>query len=163
MTVHDLDANRPHVEWPARCLACKHEWCAVAPVDHGWLECPSCHEMRGGIDMQVCAKCYGKGAFILESPDATVAWQCDCGASMQPGDGKDDLPHYAFRNRAITREQAVEAMASIMLHIAENVFSDASGYAQWSDEQCAGSAFGSAELAMRKLEALGVIRFGEKP
>lgn len=45
--VISLDAHRPHYEGPVRCLDCKHEWQAVAPVGTLWLECPSCSLLRG--------------------------------------------------------------------------------------------------------------------
>lgn len=47
--VVDLADRRPdpHVAGPARCLACKHEWAAVAPTGTLWLECPECSLLRG--------------------------------------------------------------------------------------------------------------------
>lgn len=48
--VVELDAYRPrqpHLSGMARCMACKHEWAAVAPVGTGELECPQCQCMRG--------------------------------------------------------------------------------------------------------------------
>jgi len=37
----------PHKEGEAYCLACGHGWVAVAPLDHGNLECPKCGGMHG--------------------------------------------------------------------------------------------------------------------
>jgi len=36
----------PHVAGRARCLTCKHEWAAVAPIGMEWLECPECSVER---------------------------------------------------------------------------------------------------------------------
>lgn len=51
MTVINLaqaEADRePHLSGKARCLACKHEWVAVAPVGVVWMECPACTLERG--------------------------------------------------------------------------------------------------------------------
>ena len=51
MTVIDLaqaKADRePHLSGAAVCLACKHEWVAVAPVGTVWMECPACSLERG--------------------------------------------------------------------------------------------------------------------
>ena len=51
MTVIDImtaKAERePHIHGDARCLACHHEWVAVAPVGAVWLECPECSLDRG--------------------------------------------------------------------------------------------------------------------
>ena len=37
----------PHLACKARCVACKHEWQAVAPLGTLELECPSCGLTRG--------------------------------------------------------------------------------------------------------------------
>ena len=37
----------PHLSGQARCVACKHEWAAVAPLGTLQLECPSCGLERG--------------------------------------------------------------------------------------------------------------------
>lgn len=36
-----------HSEGTAVCLACRHEWAAVAPVGEQTLDCPSCKLPRG--------------------------------------------------------------------------------------------------------------------
>lgn len=41
------EERKPWVEGEARCLACKHEWVAVAPSGTLWLVCPSCSLERG--------------------------------------------------------------------------------------------------------------------
>lgn len=59
------EEKTPHNSGKARCLGCKHEWVAVAPVGTLVLECPSC-------------QC-DKGIFLgLVSPDE-YHWQCNCG------------------------------------------------------------------------------------
>lgn len=37
----------PHLQGPAVCLACKHEWQSVSPVGVVKLECPACGTERG--------------------------------------------------------------------------------------------------------------------
>ena len=37
----------PHLSGTATCLACSHEWVAVAPLSAFELECPECGTMRG--------------------------------------------------------------------------------------------------------------------
>ena len=39
--------REPHLSGAAVCLACKHEWVAVAPVGTVWMECPACSLERG--------------------------------------------------------------------------------------------------------------------
>lgn len=41
------EARMAHLSGQARCLACKHEWVAVAPTGAHRLECPACGTMRG--------------------------------------------------------------------------------------------------------------------
>ena len=69
MKVIDLEARRleksPHRAGGARCLNCKHEWSAVAPVGTTTLECPNCHTFQGLF----------KGASKTEFQQ----WQCACG------------------------------------------------------------------------------------
>ncbi len=40
------EARTPHGEGMARCLDCRHEWRAVAPVGTAQLDCPACHGHR---------------------------------------------------------------------------------------------------------------------
>lgn len=54
----------PHMECLARCIACKHEWHAVAPVGTVWLECPSC-----GTE---------KGVFKFHGERSGLHWTCAC-------------------------------------------------------------------------------------
>ena len=57
-------ARNPHLEGAARCLDCKHEWAAVAPVGTRWMECPSCSLIRG--------------RFIGEHRREGDHWHCTC-------------------------------------------------------------------------------------
>lgn len=72
MTVIDLQAEKearePHSEGKARCLACKHEWVAVAPVGTIWLECPACTLERG--------------RFIAQHQREGDHWHCNCGCDL---------------------------------------------------------------------------------
>lgn len=59
----------PHVSGKARCLACKHEWVAVAPVGTIDFECPSCGLMRGAW------------MYPVQPHRDEKVWQCACGAT----------------------------------------------------------------------------------
>lgn len=43
----DAKNANPHIEGPAVCLACRHEWHAVSAVGVSKLECPECGTLRG--------------------------------------------------------------------------------------------------------------------
>lgn len=51
MSVVDLAEARlargDHLAGPVRCLGCRHEWTAVAPIGTTQLECPECGCERG--------------------------------------------------------------------------------------------------------------------
>lgn len=47
--VIQLDSKRPHVSGQAKCVACGHEWVAVARAITDHLECPSCRLMKGAF------------------------------------------------------------------------------------------------------------------
>lgn len=72
VTVVDLSAERekrtPHSAGRARCLACKHEWVAVAPTGVTWMECPACLLERGRF----------VGQHEVEGPH----WFCPCGNNL---------------------------------------------------------------------------------
>lgn len=54
-----------HLQGPAKCLRCKHEWQVVAPTGNvGDFECPSCG-------------CYTGVITALVEP-AGLRWQCEC-------------------------------------------------------------------------------------
>lgn len=72
--VVDLQAARaertPHVSGKARCMGCKHEWVAVAPIGMVTdLECPSCESMKGVM------------RFACEPADG-LKWICNCGNDL---------------------------------------------------------------------------------
>lgn len=62
--VVDIMTMRPHQAGLARCLACKNEWPAVAPVGTTTLNCPECD----------C-----DGHFVGEILTDGDQWQCRCG------------------------------------------------------------------------------------
>ena len=72
MTVIDLkqakQEREPHVSGKARCLACKHEWVAVAPVGVIWMECPACTLERG--------------RFVAQVERDGLHWHCNCGNDL---------------------------------------------------------------------------------
>lgn len=72
MTIINLAIERerrsPHLAGKARCLACRHEWQAVAPTGATWLECPACAAERG--------------CFVYPVGRSDPHWQCDCGNDL---------------------------------------------------------------------------------
>lgn len=72
MTVIDLAQARadktPHLSGAAVCLACKHEWVAVALVGTVWMECPACSLERGRY----------KGSVNVGGDH----WHCHCGNDL---------------------------------------------------------------------------------
>jgi hypothetical protein len=65
--VIDLRSRQPHMSGRAVCLACKHEWVAVAEIGTICLECPKCSLMKGAF-VAMCV------------PD--VALVCNCGNAL---------------------------------------------------------------------------------
>jgi predicted RNA-binding Zn-ribbon protein involved in translation (DUF1610 family) len=59
------EENSPHATGKATCLACGHEWVAVAPTGTVFLECPGCRTDRGVF------------RFPHERPGKH--WACPCG------------------------------------------------------------------------------------
>lgn len=59
-----LSDYKPHLEGPAKCLGCGHEWTAVAPLGTYQFKCPECHCEKGLL-------CW------LVAPE--TVWQCQCG------------------------------------------------------------------------------------
>lgn len=55
-------------EGKARCLDCKHEWIAEAPLGATWLECPSCTLHRG--------------RYVYATERAGMEWNCHCGNDL---------------------------------------------------------------------------------
>ena len=72
MTVIDLmqakQKREPHLSGKARCLSCKHEWVAVAPVGVIWMECPSCTLERG--------------RYVAHAERDSMRWGCNCGNDL---------------------------------------------------------------------------------
>lgn len=63
------EKHDPHTSGQARCLGCKHEWVAVAPVGTYWLQCPH------------CSRNLGKYIFAFNFPD-DLHWTCKCGNDL---------------------------------------------------------------------------------
>lgn len=60
--------REPHLSGLARCVACRHEWVAVAPVGAHELECPEC----------TATKCY----FMNSTMRGEQVWVCNCGCDV---------------------------------------------------------------------------------
>ena len=60
--------REPRLEGKARCLDCKHEWAAVAPIGTTWLDCPACSLCRG--------------RFIGPCEREDPQWTCHCGNKL---------------------------------------------------------------------------------
>jgi Zn finger protein HypA/HybF involved in hydrogenase expression len=60
--------NTPHASGEARCLDCKYEYVAVAPLGVTWMECPKCSLMRS--------------RFIFAHTREGPYWECNCGNSL---------------------------------------------------------------------------------
>jgi len=63
------EENTPHGSGNAKCMACQHEWVAVAPLGTVWLECPECHLTQGHFVYTFCRW-------------EDRHWTCDCGNDM---------------------------------------------------------------------------------
>ena len=69
ITLSKVRENRvPHSSGKARCLACKHEWVAVAPTGVTWMECPACSLERG--------------RFVAQHEREEPHWMCNCGNNL---------------------------------------------------------------------------------
>jgi hypothetical protein len=68
----------PHSEGTARCIACRHEWTAVAPAGAYMLECPACSLNTGAY---INAAHAAKGAEVLACSNCG----CDLFFVMKPG------------------------------------------------------------------------------
>ena len=63
--VVDINKNKPKEEFlngKAKCLKCKHEWQAAAPIGTIWLCCP---------------KCDGEARYLYPVTENKY-WQCNC-------------------------------------------------------------------------------------
>lgn len=61
------ESEGPHMSGEAKCMQCKYEWVAVAPIGTYWLECPSCGAIKGFFKY-----------YALRDGDH---WMCSCGNS----------------------------------------------------------------------------------
>lgn len=64
----EKEGRTPHLSGSARCLACQHEWVAVAPVGSIWLECPACSLIRG--------------RYFEPAEKPARHWTCNCGCDL---------------------------------------------------------------------------------
>ena len=62
--------TEPHGQGPARCIGCRHNWQAVAPVGTVELECPECHTMKGRF------------LNIFGTYEDEPVWTCKCGNDL---------------------------------------------------------------------------------
>ncbi len=63
----EAENAKPHIQGPAICLACKHEYHCVIPVgaDPSKMECPACHSQRA--------------TFATHIENSGAHWTCACG------------------------------------------------------------------------------------
>lgn len=61
------------IQGPALCIACKHEWTAVAECGDAVFDlvCPECDTRRGQFKYP-----------IEDLPEDTIRWACGCGSTM---------------------------------------------------------------------------------
>jgi DNA-directed RNA polymerase subunit RPC12/RpoP len=82
--------REPTAEGTAVCLACKHEWHAVAPTGTTDLECPACGLVRGqwrypfsaapGEHIFRCTLCGSENFFVRAEKNGTTTINCvGCG------------------------------------------------------------------------------------
>ena len=58
------EEREPHMQGKVRCLGCKNEWQAVAPIGTVYLECPECQLLQG--------------RFMSLVEDEGPHWTCAC-------------------------------------------------------------------------------------
>lgn len=94
--VVNLDEHRPHTTGTAICLACRHEWEAVAPIGVEWLQCPQCLLTRGLFKMPfeisgrprwACGACENDLLFVYE--DGLFCPNCGHDVEYPPPGGND--------------------------------------------------------------------------
>ena len=66
--VTNILEHQPHMTGEAKCLACGHEWVAVAPIGTVAFECPKC-----GLDK-------GQTKYPCQPPEGSDIWECNCGS-----------------------------------------------------------------------------------
>jgi predicted RNA-binding Zn-ribbon protein involved in translation (DUF1610 family) len=69
-TGKDVAEDTEYQNGPVRCMACRHEWHARAPVGVWQFECPSC-----GCDK-------GVWAGFVDVAEGDSFWRCDCGGDI---------------------------------------------------------------------------------
>lgn len=63
------EPRAPHMSGEAVCMACSHEWVAVAPVGSTLLECPNCRTEKGRM-------------IYAGMPASGHIWKCACGCDL---------------------------------------------------------------------------------
>jgi ribosomal protein L32 len=63
-------SQEQHGSGPAFCIACAHEWVAVAPTGVTALECPACKTQKG------------RYRFEFTPPEGQMVRECDCGNQL---------------------------------------------------------------------------------
>lgn len=88
MTVIDISTERirrhDHLEGNAVCLACKHEWIAIAAPGTLYLNCPACSLDKGvfqcGVYLPRHWQCNcGNATFFINPDEFRLAICCYCG------------------------------------------------------------------------------------
>lgn len=57
-----------HLSGMAKCIMCRHEWAAVAPIGVTWMECPACNTMNG--------------RYLAHIEKLGEHWHCKCGNDL---------------------------------------------------------------------------------
>jgi hypothetical protein len=72
-----------HGSGDAFCIACKHEWLAVAPTGTTQLECPECQTMKGRFKFeyapsvgQMVRECNCGNQYFYLTPDGHLCANC---------------------------------------------------------------------------------------
>lgn len=82
----DLQTRRPHNTGPARCLACLHEWVAVAEIGSWSFECPECGLSKGQF-VATCVpeeylECVCGCSHYMLTREAAICCNCGLGEPM---------------------------------------------------------------------------------
>lgn len=89
MNVVSLESyrERDHLAGQARCVACGHEWEAVAPTGTVYLDCAECGGQKGifarptvpkETDLMWSCKCGGEAFYLIKNSSGTElqCWNC---------------------------------------------------------------------------------------
>ena len=77
----NLDDVRGHLSGEAQCIICKYIWIANAAIGTEWLECPSCHLLKGQFKYP-CERegfvwaCHCQNKFFQLTPDGIYCPNC---------------------------------------------------------------------------------------